>query len=74
MYAGTLDGNMASQFVLALLTGIFAGALFSVIQIPIPAPPTLPGVLGIVGIFLGYKGVEWVGVHVDITGVFTLLL
>ena len=56
---------MAAELVLAMLTGIFAGALFSVIQIPIPAPPNLPGVLGIVGIFLGYKGVDWVGVHVD---------
>ena len=60
---------MASALVLALLTGIFAGALFSVIQIPIPAPPNLPGVLGIVGIFLGYKAVEWVGLHVDVFGV-----
>ncbi|MBP2252896.1 MULTISPECIES: XapX domain-containing protein [Halobacteriales] len=64
---------MASQLVLALLTGIFAGALFSVIQIPIPAPPNLPGVLGIVGIFLGYKGVEWLGVRIDIVEVFTIL-
>ena len=57
---------MAAAIVLALLTGIFAGALFSVIQIPIPAPPNLPGVLGIIGIFLGYKGVEWVGVKIDV--------
>jgi XapX domain-containing protein len=64
---------MAPQLVLALLTGIFAGALFSVIQIPIPAPPNLPGVLGIVGIFLGYKGVEWLGVRIDIVEVFTIL-
>jgi XapX domain-containing protein len=64
---------MASQLILALLTGIFAGALFSVIQIPIPAPPNLPGVLGIVGIFLGYKGVEWLGVRIDIVEVFTIL-
>ncbi len=62
---------MASELVLAMLTGIFAGALFSVIQIPIPAPPNLPGVLGIAGIFLGYKGVQWVGVHVDILEVLT---
>lgn len=57
---------MVSQLVLALLTGIFAGALFSVIQVPIPAPPNLPGILGIVGIFLGYKGVEWMGVQIEI--------
>ncbi|MEF8781607.1 MAG: DUF1427 family protein [Haloarculaceae archaeon] len=64
---------MASQLVLALLTGIFAGALFSVIQIPIPAPPNLPGVLGIVGIFLGYKGIQWVGVQIDLGEVIPIL-
>lgn len=65
---------MASQLVLALLTGIFAGALFSVTQIPIPAPPNLPGILGIVGIFLGYKGIEWVGVQIDIVEMVKILL
>lgn len=64
---------MAAQLVLALLTGIVAGALFSVIRLSIPAPPTLPGVLGIVGIFLGYKGVEWAGVHIDIVEVLSSL-
>ncbi|MFD1570816.1 XapX domain-containing protein [Halorubrum laminariae] len=57
---------MGSTLVLALLSGIFAGGLFSVIQVPIPAPPNLPGVLGIIGIFLGYKGVEWIGVKIDL--------
>lgn len=62
---------MASQLVLALLTGLFAGALFSALHIPIPAPATLSGVLGIVGIFLGYKGVEWLGFHIDVLEVLT---
>ena len=57
---------MVSQLALALLAGVFAGALFSFIQIPIPAPPNLAGILGIVGIFLGYRLVQWAGVHVDI--------
>ncbi|WP_435181221.1 XapX domain-containing protein [Halorussus sp. AFM4] len=57
---------MASQLVLALLTGFLAGTLFSLVQIPIPAPANLSGVLGIVGIFLGYKGVEWLGIRVDL--------
>jgi len=56
---------MGSALVLALLTGAIVGALFSLLQIPIPAPPNLPGVLGIIGIFLGYKGVEWAGAKVD---------
>lgn len=52
--------------VAALLTGLFAGALFSLLQVPIPAPPELPGVLGIVGIYLGYKLVERADVGVDV--------
>lgn len=51
---------------LALLTGLLAGALFSFFQVPIPAPPELPGVMGIVGIFLGYRIVEWADVGFDV--------
>lgn len=57
---------MTTELALALLTGLFAGALFSAIRIPIPAPPNLPGVLGIVGIYLGYKGIEWLGFRFEI--------
>lgn len=57
---------MASQLLLALLTGLFAGALFGVVQTPIPAPPNLPGILGILGIFLGYRAVEWLDVQIDL--------
>ncbi|POG55480.1 XapX domain-containing protein [Haloferax marisrubri] len=64
---------MASQLVLALLAGVFAGALFGLIETPIPAPPNLAGILGIVGIYLGYKGVQRLGFHVDITGVIASL-
>ncbi|MFT4947375.1 MAG: XapX domain-containing protein [Natronomonas sp.] len=60
---------MVSQLLLALLTGLFAGALFGVIQTPIPAPPNLPGVLGIVGIFLGYRLIEWLDVQIDVFAV-----
>ncbi len=44
--------------VLALLTGFLAGAIFAFVGVPIPAPPTIAGVLGIVGIYLGFKIVE----------------
>ncbi|WP_082682262.1 XapX domain-containing protein [Haloferax profundi] len=64
---------MASQLVLALLAGVIAGALFSVIKIPIPAPPNLAGILGIVGIYLGYKGIEVLGFRIDISAVLTSL-
>jgi len=58
---------MSTQLtVLALLTGLVTGALFRFLNIPIPAPPELPGIMGIVGIYLGYKVVEHVGVGVDL--------
>ncbi|MBM7853762.1 XapX domain-containing protein [Desulfohalotomaculum tongense] len=42
------------EIVLALVTGLFLGLIFARLKLPIPAPPTLAGVMGIVGIFLGY--------------------
>ena len=50
----------------ALATGLLTGALFRFVNVPIPAPPELAGVLGIVGIFLGYQAVDHVGVGVDV--------
>lgn len=40
--------------LLALLTGLAVGVLFALLRLPVPAPPTLAGVAGIVGIFLGF--------------------
>lgn len=52
--------------LLALLTGFVTGALFTFLGIPMPAPPELPGVMGIVGIYVGYKAVEAMDVGVDL--------
>lgn len=52
--------------LLALCTGILAGALFRFLGVPIPAPPNVPGVLGIVGIYLGFKLVEALGIGIDL--------
>ncbi len=38
----------------SLITGIGVGLLFAALKFPIPAPNHINGVLGIVGIFLGY--------------------
>ena len=58
---------MSTQLtVLALLTGLLAGALFRFFTVPIPAPPELPGVMGIVGIFLGYRLVDHFDVGIDL--------
>jgi XapX domain-containing protein len=58
--------------VLALLTGLVAGAIFRLLQVPIPAPPNLAGVLGIVGLFFGYQVVEYLDVGIDLLGVLGL--
>lgn len=43
--------------MISLIIGFITGVLFSVFKLPIPAPPALEGVLGIVGIWLGYEAV-----------------
>lgn len=42
------------QAATALGVGLVVGVLFAGLRLPIPAPPTLAGVAGIVGIFVGY--------------------
>jgi XapX domain-containing protein len=43
-----------SIVIKALITGIVCGAVFSALKLPIPAPPALAGIAGIIGIYLGY--------------------
>jgi XapX domain-containing protein len=35
------------------------GVIFAVMRLPIPAPPTLAGVVGVLGVFIGYRIVRW---------------
>jgi XapX domain-containing protein len=42
------------EVVLTTLTGFIVGLLFARFKLPIPAPPNVAGVMGIVGILLGY--------------------
>ena len=42
------------EVILATLAGFLIGAVFAKFKLPVPAPPTLAGVMGIVGLFLGY--------------------
>ena len=44
--------------LLALLTGAIVGVVFNLTELPIPAPPRLAGILGIVGIYGGYRLAE----------------
>lgn len=39
--------------IASLGTGIIVGLIFSAFKLPLPAPPVLAGIMGIVGIFLG---------------------
>ena len=42
------------EVIMATVTGVAVGALFAFLKLPVPAPPTLAGLMGIVGIFIGY--------------------
>jgi len=52
--------------IAALLVGFTTGALFTYLQLPIPAPPELPGVVAILGIYLGYLVVKRLDVGFDL--------
>ncbi len=43
-----------NEVFLATVTGFAVGILFSFFRLPIPAPPVLPGVMGIAGVYLGH--------------------
>ncbi|WP_079528335.1 XapX domain-containing protein [Halobacillus hunanensis] len=49
------------EVLFALLTGFVVGIIFAAFKLPIPAPPALAGVAGIVGIYLGFKVFAWLG-------------
>ncbi|WP_217586139.1 XapX domain-containing protein [Lentibacillus saliphilus] len=40
--------------VRSLVAGFLLGVIFSLLRLPIPAPPNLPGVMGVVGVFVGF--------------------
>jgi len=46
-----------AELFLAIFAGFLVGMIFSAIKLPLPAPPVLAGILGIVGIYLG--GATW---------------
>ena len=47
------------EIIKATLAGMACRVVFSLLKLPIPAPPVLAGVMGIVGVFLGYMLVNW---------------
>lgn len=53
------------EVIAALFVGIVVGALFAGLNLPIPAPPALSGVMGIIGIYLGYRLIIYTTEHWD---------
>ena len=47
--------NALLYIMKSLLIGILCGMIFALFKLPIPAPVVFEGVLGIFGLFLGYK-------------------
>ena len=54
-----------TEVLLATLTGFIVGMIFSFFKLPIPAPPVLPGVMGIVGVYLGHEVFQMVIKHMS---------
>ena len=48
------------EILAALATGAVVGIVFSFFKLPLPAPPVLSGIVGIVGIYLGGIGYQWI--------------
>lgn len=59
-----------SLVVLATMTGVLTGVAFGLLDVPIPAPPNLAGVMGIAGILVGYRLVEHFDVGVSLLSLF----
>ncbi|MBB5324036.1 XapX domain-containing protein [Anoxybacillus tepidamans] len=50
------------EIILSLLTGMVVGFLFTLFRLPIPAPPAIAGISGIVGVYLGMKAFQWISI------------
>lgn len=55
-----IEEHNMQELALAVVAGFVVGILFSALKLPIPAPPVLSGVLGIVGVYLGGVTYLWV--------------
>ncbi len=49
-----------TEVILAIATGALVGVVFSLLKLPLPAPPMLSGIAGIFGIYLGGIGYSWI--------------
>ncbi len=42
------------EILMTTSVGAITGAIFSIFKLPIPAPPVFAGLMGIVGLWIGY--------------------
>ena len=45
---------MIKEIIFSFLTGLTAGGLFALFRLPIPAPSTIAGMIGVIGVFIGF--------------------
>ena len=45
---------MIQEILISLGAGVTVGGVFSLVGAAVPAPPNLPGLLGVVGLTIGY--------------------
>jgi XapX domain-containing protein len=43
------------DIILSLITGSICGVVFAILKLPVPAPPMISGLMGILGLWFGYK-------------------
>ena len=46
------------EMLMTTTVGAITGAIFSAFKLPIPAPPVFAGLMGIVGLWIGYAMVQ----------------
>lgn len=54
------EGKSMSEVLLAVFAGVLVGFVFSAIKLPLPAPPVISGIMGIVGIYIGGQAYQLV--------------
>ncbi len=61
MWAMKVDmtsGKVIKETVLSFILGIAIGSLLTYLRLPLPAPPTIGGIMFLMGIFIGFKLIQ----------------
>jgi len=56
VFTGTTNRKVGRmrEILMTTLVGAMVGGIFSAFKLPIPAPPVFAGLMGIVGLWIGY--------------------